>query len=197
MAMGIVHNIIFESLDGYQVIAGGSGSVSQSDLKVTISSGAVWGGKGFIRKHFDLPTEAYSWDKKRTFSVRVKASISPDPGPWVFIGIEDPMAFAKGIAFYFFQDKICGISYDGSDLETIDLVTGIGPGYTFNGVLKFIHNPAENIKYYIDAILKGTATLHIPAGVTDEPIIFQAHAENGADQEHILEFSQIRFDQDL
>lgn len=197
MAMGIVHNIIFESLDGFQVIAGGTGSVTQYELKITLSSGATWGGKGFIRKHFNLPTEAYSWDKKRTFRARVNASISPDSGPWVLIGIGDPMAYEKGIAFYFFEDKICGLSCDGSDLETLDLVTGIGPGYVFEGDLKFIHSPGENVKFYIDGILKGTATLYIPAGADDEPTIFQAHAENGGDTQHVLEFSQIRYDQDL
>jgi len=197
MAMGIVHNIIFESLDGFQVLTAETGSVSQCIYHVTVSTGPTWGGMGHIAKLFDRPTEAYSWNKKRTFHVTVAASISPDPGPWIYIGIGDPMAFDKGIAFYFFQDKIRGLSFDGSDLETVDLITGLGPGYTFYGDLKFIHNPGENVKFYIDGILKGTATLYIPAGYIDEPTIFQAHASNGAEQQHTLEFAQIRFDQDL
>lgn len=195
--MGIVHNILFESLDNFEVTNPGSPGVSLTNGTVLLNTGSSAYTYAALARYMQFPTELYTWDKKRTFRILAIASIAEDPDLTAYIGFGGIGTFGKAIAFKFYPTKITGYWSDGSVITEVDLLTGLTAPWYMGMQLKIIFNPGENVKFYIDDILLATVDTDLPSDIADADRIFDACVYNSLDLQHRLQFCQLRFDQDL
>jgi len=197
MAVGIVHNILFDALDNFEQTTSPDGTITLTNGVVSLNTGNFALGLAMLRRYLDHPTEKYNWEKKRTFKIRVFATIHDDDNPFVYIGCGGDAIGLEGMGFKYYKDKLVGYWSDGTAPYEVDLITGLTPPWSMIYDLKLIFSPGENIKFYVDDVDLATVTEHLPSGDNYAHFIFNAAVQNNADELHDLSFCQLRLDQDL
>lgn len=197
MAMGIVHNVLFESLENFEVYVDPDAKVTLLNGIATLDTGSAGGHYAMLSRYIPLPTELYTWNKKRTFRIKVSPYIADDTDLNCFIGFGNISGYLQYIGFKFYPTKITGIWSDLYTPSEVDLITGLAPPLTTPMLLKIVFNPGENIKFYIDEVLLATVDNDLPSGTPYAEWIFNSMLYNNTDVQHTLSFSQLRFDQDL
>lgn len=187
----------FESLDGWEPSEGGGGSAILDTNGVLLSTGATAGGYAAIIQRLTNVPFTLTWDKPRTLELKANITIGNDNAPQVSIMTGNYGSNARKFGFTFFKDSIKGVSGNGSLERVIDLITGLGTGWTATKKYKAIFTPPTDIKFYIDDVLVGTITDRKPTGTTDAGRLLHINLVNGANVQHLLATGYTELTQDL
>ena len=81
-----------------------------------------------------------------------------------------------GFGFKIVSNKIYGMSGNGTTLSSIELEALPAGPFDITRRLDAIWNYPTNIEFYVDDVLKGTKTTHLPTGTNGAPVLLRAEA---------------------
>lgn len=196
-AFGIVQNLLFESLDGYDTTHDVGADVVLSPDLVELYTHLTNITAATLKKFQTYPTQDFTWEKKRTFKTAVHVEHGNDPDALNYLCQGQPLAAGIGIGFQFINDGILGVWNDGYGPYSVPLVTGLGNAWEATYILRFTLEALEYIAFYVNDALIAIVNTGLPFGTVDASYLINAHVENTVAIQHRLKLSHIFFNQDL
>lgn len=187
----------FESLDGWDVYAPGSGSASMDADKIILSTGGVAGELASIIERYAYPPGVMTWAKKRSFKLKARVDVYSDAASMIYISTGNESANRWGFGFRFTNTMVRGFSKNGGAEQYANLVTGLTAPYTRDELYEAIFTPGVNIKFYINGVLLGTLTAGLPTGTTDAERLFRMLVYSSVAVNHQITTSYVKAIQEL
>jgi len=182
----------FESLDGWEVLTFGSGTVTLDNLHIVLSSQNTINSGGGILQRFDEVPIPLTWSKKRSFKLKAKVAHGNDANPQQYICMGYEGTNRRAFGFRFINDKVQGFAQNGGAKATVDLITGLGNTYLRDEIYEAIFTPGSKVEFYINEVLKGTLTTNLPTGTTDSDWMMRLMIYSGAAVLHEIYTSYIK-----
>ena len=188
---------LMESFDQWDSQLSGSGARTFAPTYLQITTGLSSGGIARIWKAPAYPPMLMSWTKARTIQFRAYTIMDTDPNSENYICTGFGLPTAEGFGFKFHNDKIEGFAADGSAASFVDLLTGLVDAAPTDHRYKAVFTPGVKVEFYIDDVLLGEVTTHLPSGTTYPHIPARFAVKSGANKASIIYVSGFSFQQDL
>lgn len=181
---------VFESIDGYQNNALGSGAQTVDFNGANFSTGATNGSKSWLTKGpGGGDGSIFSWSKKRRMKVMVSfAETNSNNSAYIVTGgISNPINEHFGF-FLATNGALKGDNADGATERQTDLATTLTPGQKY--ILEAVWDGAGTILYYVNGVLKATVVANVPSGINFACTYIDAYLNNTAavDKKMIIYF---------
>lgn len=181
----------FESIDGYQQVTIGTGSYSVSRDGVTLASGATQFSEAQLVKGYSGGANtSFLWTKKRSVKFQFSVSAITNQNVYIATGSIDGVT-DNHFGIYIENAAIYGTCANGTTQTTTTLSTNAvaGTRYTF----EVVFTPGVDVKYYLDGVLKGTATTNLPSGSDFPFVLFDGKiiCTAAADKQMIINYFDI------
>lgn len=183
------------STDGWRKTKQGSGNMMLDETGFLIESAGYSGAGYYCYREPSLFHDLLTWDKNRTFKARVHTVID-NQNPLVSdIGLGQPGSGTNGISFRFLATKIQGVCSNAAGISTVDLFSGLGPGYNLTKTYEFRFTATGSVDFYVDDVLKGSLALNIPAGTGYATLLFLFKIQSDSAKSHSFKTSSFKFTQ--
>lgn len=200
----------FESLDGYQIVESGTGSVSLygNGQNVQLQTGGTTGGYGEIKKRITYEPIQFSWDKNRMFHTRINLYDVSQMKAWIgtgYSGSPNLDASLEWIGYVIEDKKLYARVHDGNgnatQIEIHDLDSGWNwPDAILDLKIRLIAgnraefdwwcNEEDILGYYrAEAEDVDIIRTNLPTGDSLASYMFIAKIENKEDNDKQLKFS--------
>lgn len=177
----------FESLDGWNQVTSGSGSVDLGEFQVELSTGGTSSSEAQIRKR--PAAEIASVDFDDPYQIRIGLNIidsASDRTDYYTAG--RPSDGTQGFGFKVAGGDLEGVTHDGTTENTATLVSGLSTGLKD---LRAVLNPGSQVTFYVDETQQGTSQSNLPSG-SSEARHTQFTVENSTTADRRARISEFR-----
>ena len=166
---------LFESVDGFYKQDWLAAGFYVNESNLWLYTAATLNSRELIFKSPLYTNPVLTWLKKRTLKTSIRA-VQNTGGSSRFIVQTGAWDSNCGFGFNILSNKIYGMSGNGTTLSSIELETIPAGAFDITRRLEAIWNYPTNIEFYVDDVLKGTKTTHLPTGVGGAPVLLRAEA---------------------
>lgn len=181
---------VFESISGYSVTNGGTGTMVAQDGGLYITSGVVTTNKSTLKKSLSY---GVTWNKSRKIKMAVTFGSNINQTIYIVTGSQSAIT-DRHFGFRVIDSTLKGTCADGTTQITVDLSTSIIPGnfYTLEAQLSTLTN---SINFYVNGVLKGSTANNIPTGSTSSDYLIWINftQDLGADGSKTLQLGYYDF----
>jgi len=186
----LIYHTLFDSIDGIwqektgsaQILLSGNGVVL--DTQTTANSGAK------LRKLPYYLIHTPTWSKQRKLKTKARV-IHSGTGSITCIIMTGEHIEWIGFGFSFGLTTLDGVTYNGSgNMTSRTLETLPSAPYDVTRTLEAIFYPGVKIDFYVDGVLKNTATTNLPTGTTRADELLWARVLNESAQRLQLYLSE-------
>lgn len=188
---------LFESLDYWNKQQVGTGAYTITETSLQLTTGLTSGGIQRIWKAANYLATLLTWAKKRTIQFRAYTIMDADDASENYICTGLGLPTAEGFGFKYQNDKIQGFAADGAAASFVDLLTGLVDAAPTTHRYKAVFTPGVKVEFYIDDVLLGEVTTHLPAGTTYPHVAARFAVKSGHNVASIIYVSGFSFQQDL
>jgi len=186
---GGLFTTFFESVDGWEQQASGSGSISLGTEGVILSTGATSGSHARLSKKPSTTGEFQTygftdWSTDRAFATHVHFQDTQGPIYAVFGGVSEGTFTNEHFGFAMKGGDLVGTVADGSTEATTTLVSGATSG-TYR--LRAEFNSGTEAVFYVDGTQQGTISSNLPTGTNFINWLNTYHVENASSTDRALE----------
>jgi len=188
--LGMVYfGTIFESLDGFYKTAGVS--LSGDIDEVLMTTLAVTNDSQSLFKLMLNRPAVFSWDKYREFETTIKVSSVSNIETRIQTGRPAPN---QHFGFKILNNTLYGSVADGNETTEVNLMTISADTYY---ALKAVLTPGVKVEFFVGGVSKGTATTHLPSGITYTNYLFAALVKTLEDAVKVFKFSYFDIRQEI
>ena len=184
---------IFETIDGYNTIADGSGTTTVTNTWVSLQTGTTINSAARLMK---APQYGYgdffTWNKDREFRTAIVSSSITNQTIWIVIGEVGPgeAGTDRHVGFKIVNDTLYGTMANGTTEETLNCGT-ITAGLKIT--LKVVFKAGSEATFYVDEVNKGTLSTYIPTGIGEALKIIRLVITNTAAENKEVKLSMWDF----
>lgn len=154
----------FEAIDGYGTSTGGTGTITCNPQGMDFTTGIVSGDTSQLQKPMAVgDSSPLTWSKNRKIKTQVQFVDVVNEEVYIVSGDGTFGGTGQKIGFYLTGTTLVGITSDGGTTQQ-SASTTVGAGSSPTLEAKFISG--TSCKFYINGVLFGTNTLHLPTGTS-------------------------------
>ena len=191
------HDLILESLDGFEIEKVGNSSVEYFTNRWNATVGPPIDQSIFIAKKDSLPLYPYTWNKRRQLRIGLASYIENDPIGEYHLFTGDVTSPFLGFGLLFKPTQIKAWAGNGVNHTEIILFDALTPGVNYEHLYELVFYPGNGLYVYADVVLAGSITTNLPTGTNNADDLIAVSMLNGTEgTQSVLAFSRIQFSQD-
>lgn len=187
----------FDALDGYYINKAATAQLQFNIGAWYLITGPTLNDWITMMKRDLFPIYQYTWSKKRQLRFRLQSQIDNDATGYYLIGTGNVAGMSNAFGLKFTPTKIIGFSVSVAPGAEIDLITALTPGEQYEHLYEITFYPGNGVYFYVDGVLMGSITTHLPTGSTSADYIVDIEMLNDTNGiACVLAFSRIQMSQD-